>query len=187
MPNERVAPVCVAEHDSFGRGSVMVWEGMSAQWKTDLHNIENGTLTAVRCVNEILDVYVRPYDGAVVNDFTLMDDNARAHRARITHQYLEQVTILRMDWPARSPDPNPITCLVHAKNMPGTCYIQQFHHASPTRNWPGAQTSPRRRMGLDPATQHQEAYQRRAKTMSGCYQCTGGTLHTIKVAIFFNL
>ena len=37
-----------------------------------------------------------------------MDDNARVHRARITDQYLEQATIVRMEWPARSPDLNPI-------------------------------------------------------------------------------
>ena len=37
-----------------------------------------------------------------------MDDNARAHRARITNRYLEQAAIVRLDWPARSPDLNPI-------------------------------------------------------------------------------
>ena len=40
MPNERFAPVCVAEHDRFGGGSVMVWAGISAQGKTDLHVID---------------------------------------------------------------------------------------------------------------------------------------------------
>ena len=126
MPNERFAPVCVAEHDRFGGGSVMVWAGISAQGKTDLHVIDNGTLTALRYVNEILDVYVRPYAGAVGENFILMgenfilvDDNARAHRARITDQYLEQATIVRMEWPVRSPDLNPI----------GICYRQLFHHA----------------------------------------------------------
>ena len=88
MPNERFAPVCVAEHDRFGGGSVMVWAGISAQGKTDLHVIDNGTLTALRYVNEILDVYVRPYAGAVGENFILMDDNARAHRASISDQYL---------------------------------------------------------------------------------------------------
>ena len=73
MPNERFAPVCVAEHDRFGGGSVMVWAGISAQGKTDLL-IDNGTLTALRYVNEILDVYVRPYAGAVGENFILMDD-----------------------------------------------------------------------------------------------------------------
>ena len=74
MPNERFAPVCVAEHDRFGGGSVMVWAGISAQGKMDLHVIDNGTLTALRYVNEILDVYVRPYAGAVGENFILMDD-----------------------------------------------------------------------------------------------------------------
>ena len=122
MPNERSAPVCVAEHDRFGGGSVMVWAGISAQGKTDLHVIENGTLTALRYVNEILDVYVHPYAGAVGKNFILMDDNARAHRARITDQYLEQATIVRMEWPARSPDLNLIE---HAWDMLQTA----VHHA----------------------------------------------------------
>ena len=104
MPNERFAPVCVAEHDRFGGSSIMVWAGISAQGKKDLHVIDNGTLTVLRYVNEVLDVYVRPYAGAISENFILMDDNARAHTARITDQYLEQATIVRMEWPARSPD-----------------------------------------------------------------------------------
>ena len=82
-----------------------MWAGISAQGKTDLHIIENGILTAV---NEILYVHVRTYAGAVGPDFILMDDNARAHRAHITNRYLEEATIVRMDWPARFPDLNPI-------------------------------------------------------------------------------
>ena len=45
LQNERFAPVCVAEHDRFGGGSVMVWAGISAQGKMDLNVIDNGTFT----------------------------------------------------------------------------------------------------------------------------------------------
>ena len=93
MRNERFAEVCIAEYDRYGGGSVMVWAGISTRGKTDLHVIDNGTLMAERYVNEILDVHVRPYADAIGPDFILMDDNARAHRARITNRYLEQVQL----------------------------------------------------------------------------------------------
>ena len=38
----------------------------------------------------------------------LMHDNARPHTARVTRQYLLDETIEVMEWPARSPDLNPI-------------------------------------------------------------------------------
>ena len=73
MRNKRFAEVCIAEHDRYGGGSVIVWAGISAQGKTDLHVIDNGTLTAERYVSEILDVHVRPYAGAIGPDFILME------------------------------------------------------------------------------------------------------------------
>lgn len=106
--NERFRDCCVAEHDRFGGGSVLVWAGISYDGRTDLHVIRNGSLTGMRYRDEILDPIVRPYAGAVGPDFTLMDDNARPHRARVVTQYLQGETIQRMDWPARSPDLNPI-------------------------------------------------------------------------------
>ena len=43
-----------------------------------------------------------------------MDDNSRLHRARVVEDYLQQETIVPMDWPACSPDLNPIE---HVCNM----------------------------------------------------------------------
>ncbi|KAJ4448449.1 hypothetical protein ANN_10465 [Periplaneta americana] len=37
-----------------------------------------------------------------------MDFNARPHRANLVDEYYEEEEILRMDWPAMSPDLNPI-------------------------------------------------------------------------------
>ena len=41
-------------------------------------------------------------------DSVFMDDNARPHRARIVDTCLRQHHVTRMDWPACSPDLNPI-------------------------------------------------------------------------------
>lgn len=104
----------MTEHDRFGGGSILVSAGISCDGHTDLYPIRNGSLTGIRYRDEILDPIVRPYAGAHGPDFILMDDNARPHRARVVTRYLEQETIERMDWPARSPDLNPVE---HAWDM----------------------------------------------------------------------
>ena len=99
MRNERFAEVCIAEHDRYGGGSVMVWAGISAQGKTDLHVIDNGTRMAERYVNEILDVHVRPYAGAIGPDFILMEGPHHQHRhihASMNVTYLA-ITLLKMN------------------------------------------------------------------------------------------
>ena len=86
----------------------MVLKGTNVNGKTDLYAFENGTLAALRYCNEILDHFVRPYAGSIGQEFILMDNNARHHRAHVTNAYLEHETIVHMDWPAWSQDLNPI-------------------------------------------------------------------------------
>ena len=76
--------------------------------KTDLYVIENGTLAALRCCNEVLYQFVRLYADAISPEFILMDNHALPHRAHATNDYLEFETIVCMDWPVRSPDLNQI-------------------------------------------------------------------------------
>ena len=52
--NERFKNCCVAEHDRFGGGSIMVWGGISYDGSTDLYVIRNGSLTCIRYRDEIL-------------------------------------------------------------------------------------------------------------------------------------
>ncbi|GFW91457.1 transposable element Tcb2 transposase [Trichonephila clavipes] len=89
-------------------GGILVWAGISLGGHTDLHVFHGGTVTGLRYRDETLDPYVRPYAAAIGKDFILMDDNARPHRARIVEEYLEDHGLERMEWPARSPDLNPI-------------------------------------------------------------------------------
>jgi transposase len=86
----------------------MVWAGIFLDGHSDLHIFEGGTLTRSRYRDEILEHYVRPHASEVGENFLFMDDNARPHRARLVDQYLQEHGIARMNWPARSPDLNPI-------------------------------------------------------------------------------
>ncbi|GFT57000.1 transposable element Tcb2 transposase [Trichonephila clavipes] len=90
------------EKHSYRGGGKMVWAGISLGGPTDLYVFWGGTLTGVRYRDEILDPYVHPYAVAIGNDFILMDDNARPHRAVIVDEYLEGLE--RIECPARSPD-----------------------------------------------------------------------------------
>jgi hypothetical protein len=87
----------------------MVWGGISLDARTDLVFVENGAMTAHRYILECLEPHVVvPYAPFIGENFLLMDDNARPHRARIVDQYLEQVGVQRLPWPACTPDLNLI-------------------------------------------------------------------------------
>ncbi|GFY35128.1 transposable element Tcb1 transposase [Trichonephila clavipes] len=75
---------------------------------TDLHIFDAGSVNGTRYCNEILLPYERLFRGAMGLQFLFMDDNAPCHRTVAAEQLLESEDIERMDWPARSPDLNPI-------------------------------------------------------------------------------
>ena len=106
-PNERFAPCNIMERDPYGGGSVMVWSGVSGNFKTDLVVI-NGTLTGQRYIDQVINPYIVPFFRGNRANFTFMDDNARPHRAIIVRNRVQQTGIQTMDWPSRSPDLNPI-------------------------------------------------------------------------------
>ncbi|CAB3230083.1 unnamed protein product [Arctia plantaginis] len=105
---ERFHQACVEEKVAYGGGSVQVWAGISTEARTELVLIQNGTLNAERYAEEILNEHVGPFMARMDRHGILMHDNARPHTARIVHDYLEEVGIELMQWPARSPDLNPI-------------------------------------------------------------------------------
>lgn len=106
--NERFRDCCILEHYRFGGPSVLIWGGIPYDGSTDLYIIQISVLTGVHYRDEILYEFVRPYAGALGEDFVFMDDNVRPHWARVVTEYLESEGIERMDWPSRSPDINLI-------------------------------------------------------------------------------
>ena len=103
---ERFHDACVVEKDQYGGGSVMIWAGFSQHTKTNALVIV-GNLNAARYQNEILRPvaipHIRENRGMI-----FMQDNARPHTARTTLQLLQENNVRTLDWPACSPDLNPI-------------------------------------------------------------------------------
>ncbi|GFX26284.1 transposable element Tcb2 transposase [Trichonephila clavipes] len=81
---------------------------MSIDGRTDIYIIRDGPLTACRYSDKILRPIVVPYVAAIGDDFILMDDNCMSHRANLVEVFLFEEGIVRMEWPACSPDMNPI-------------------------------------------------------------------------------
>ncbi|GFX01286.1 transposable element Tcb2 transposase [Trichonephila clavipes] len=59
-----------------------------------------------------------------------MDDNARPHRTLPVEELLGSEDITRMDWPAYSPDLNPIE---HAWDALGRCIVARLNHPENTQ------------------------------------------------------
>lgn len=104
---ERFADACVIERDRFGGGSVLVWGGIMDGNKTRLIVI-NGNINAQAYINDVLAVEAIPFLQRHGPNAILMHDNARPHTAAATRQYLAAQNVNVLDWPANSPDLNPI-------------------------------------------------------------------------------
>lgn len=70
--------------------------------------INNRSLTGERYIQDILQQHVVPFVPYIGENLLLMQDNARPHVARVVRNYLDEIQINTLAWPARSPDLNPI-------------------------------------------------------------------------------
>ena len=101
LRSERYANCSIVEHDRYGGGSLVAWDGIPVRSRIELL-VFNGTLTGQRYIKEVLQPVVLPFFQQ--HHVVLQDDNARPHRARIVQQFLQRNNVDHLDWPARSPD-----------------------------------------------------------------------------------
>ncbi|GFV15139.1 transposable element Tcb2 transposase [Trichonephila clavipes] len=92
----------------YGGPEVLVWGGIMLNGRTELHIFDRGSVMGDQYCEEVLLPHVRRFRGAIGPDFIFMDDNARPHWTLAVEELLESEDITRMDWPAYSPDLNPI-------------------------------------------------------------------------------
>ncbi|GFY12590.1 transposable element Tcb1 transposase [Trichonephila clavipes] len=124
-PGTRYHQENTIERHRYGGAGWLVWGGIILGSRTDLQSV---TMTGhiYRDVN--LEQHVRLFQGTMGAEFLFMDDNARSHRANIVDECLQSGDITRMDWPAYSPDLNPIEHVwdllgrrIAARQPPPTC------------------------------------------------------------------
>ncbi|GFV72319.1 transposable element Tcb2 transposase [Trichonephila clavipes] len=90
-------PTFAHESVRFGGGGVLVYGGISIDGRTNLYIIRDGPVTARRYTDEILRPIVVLYAAAIGDDFILMDDNCRPHRANLVEDFLFEEGIVRME------------------------------------------------------------------------------------------
>lgn len=110
---ERFDDECVMERNAWGGPSIMVWGAIGLNQKIGPVIFENlgpgrgNGVTAARYINQVLRPHVVPFF-ARHEGHVFQQDNARAHTARLTREFLQQHNVETMPWPALSPDLNPI-------------------------------------------------------------------------------
>uniref|UniRef100_A0AAR2L5Z9 Tc1-like transposase DDE domain-containing protein n=1 Tax=Pygocentrus nattereri TaxID=42514 RepID=A0AAR2L5Z9_PYGNA len=102
----------------------------------------------------------RPYAGVVGPGFLLLQDNARHPVAGVCQQFLQDEGIEAMDWPARSPDLNPIE---HIWDIMSRSIHQRDIQQRCTTDCPGVGGCCSPGLGGDPSGNHPPPHQEHNK------------------------
>ena len=88
---------------------LLIWGAIWSDGRSSLH-VMRENMTSERYIR-VLEDHIYPLSfslGDPSSEWILMDDNAPPHRANVTRSYKQSAGIRTLDWPAKSPDLNPI-------------------------------------------------------------------------------
>ena len=104
---ERLLDACVQPNDGNRCQSVMVWGAIHHGGRSELVVVD-GAMNRHRYI-QILRNQMLPWaTGVFGRNFVYIQDNAPPHTACDMAAFFDQQDVELMDWPARSPDMNPI-------------------------------------------------------------------------------
>jgi len=107
--HKRLMPHQVKETKQAGGGKIMIWGCMTYRGVGDASWVP-GKIDAAAYL-EVLKDYVlasRDWYDMDPETFIFQQDNARVHTARIVRDFFDESNITVLEWPANSPDLNPI-------------------------------------------------------------------------------
>ena len=107
-PGEAYRDDCVQPTLKHGSGGLMVWGCMSESGVGELVLVK-GRL----CASDYISLLKRALPASVrslglQNEYIFQQDNASCHTAKLTKNWMARERISLLDWPAQSPDLNPI-------------------------------------------------------------------------------
>ena len=92
---------------TFGGGSVMVWAAFSAQGKSRIAFLKS-RYNSGKYIQTLENYLIPLCDEFHEVGYTFQHDNASIHTSRQTNQWFQDQNVKVLDWPALSPDLNPI-------------------------------------------------------------------------------
>ena len=107
MAYERYSPNCIVPTYKSGQTSLMIWSGFSGEHRSELVFMPRNRRKATAFVELVYDSQLLQFM-VKVSCGVLMEDGAPMHHSRAPEEWRKLRLIEKLDWPANSPDLNPI-------------------------------------------------------------------------------